>query len=354
MKLTPRLLLLPFSWLFCIITRTRNYLYNTGIFKSNTYSVPVISVGNITVGGTGKTPLTEFLIRTFSAEFRCALLSRGYGRKTKGPVLASQNSTPSTIGDEPKQMQLKHPDLTIMVAEKRVLGIEQLLHLSSPPQIILMDDAYQHRAVTPGFSILVTDYYRPMHKDFCLPAGNLREPLSGRKRANVIIVNKCPKDLSERESEAIVKKIKPYSHQQVFFSCINYKNPRKLFHSAGTDQVLPDTNTTKTPVLAMAGIGNPAPFFKEAQRYDDGLETLVFRDHHDFTAADVKKMIQRVKEAGPEAIVLTTEKDAVRLKHKDLPAELSDKIWYIPIELEVLFNQQDTFIKTIKQYVREN
>ncbi|WP_462318927.1 tetraacyldisaccharide 4'-kinase [Marinilabilia sp.] len=351
MKVSPRLLLLPFSWLFCLIARTRNYLYNTGVFKSNTYSIPVISVGNITVGGTGKTPLTELLIKTLSPQFKCALLSRGYGRKTKGPVLASEKSTPSSIGDEPKQMHLKYPDLTVMVAEKRILGIQQLLNLSTPPDIILMDDAYQHRPVTPGFSILVTDYYRPMHQDFCLPAGNLREPLSGRKRANIIIVNKCPKDLSEKERETIIKSLKPYPHQQVFFSCINYQPPRKLFNGKAPSS---KSDFSKHPILAMAGIGNPAPFFREAQKHGSQLKTLTFPDHHDFSSADVKKMILKINEAGPEAIMLTTEKDAVRLQHKGLPTELSEKIWYIPIELKILFNQQDTFIKTVEHYVRKN
>ncbi|PWE00414.1 tetraacyldisaccharide 4'-kinase [Marinilabilia rubra] len=354
MEFTPRLLLLPFSWLFCFITRTRNFLYNRGVFKSKSYDLPIISVGNITVGGTGKTPLTELLIRTFSPEFRCALLSRGYGRKTKGPVLATESSTPLSIGDEPRQMQLKYPTLKVMVAEKRVLGISKLLKLTDPPQVILMDDAYQHRAVNPGFSILVVDYFRPMHKDFCLPAGNLREPLSGRKRANIMIVNKCPADLTKRESEIITRKLCPLAHQQIFFSCIDYQPPKKLFKTTEPDTSLSAGKFSKRPILAVAGIGNPVPFFKEARKYASQLETLSFRDHHDFTSGDIQKMAHTLKNMGSQTIVLTTEKDAVRLKDKDLPLELSGKTWYIPIELEILFNEQDTFIKTVEHYVKKN
>jgi tetraacyldisaccharide 4'-kinase len=350
MNPSPRILLYPLSLVYCLITSIRNTLYNKGLKKSTSYTVPVISIGNLTVGGTGKTPMSELLIRQLMPDYKCALLSRGYGRKTKGPLLAAANATPSTIGDEPMQMKEKFPDLTIMVAEKRTLGMEYLLKPASPPQVVLLDDAFQHRAVTPGFSILVTDYFRPVYKDICLPAGNLREPLSGKKRANFIVVNKCPKTLSPTESEHIIKKLAPAPHQKVYFSSIGYGKLCKMGKEAKWRQ----ESEGKKPVLAVAGIGNPLPFFEEAKKHATNFSRLTFPDHHDFPESDLKKISQKLEQMGPDAIVITTEKDAIRLRHKNLPNLLSEKIWYIPIALEILFNEQDTFFKTIKKYVGKN
>jgi tetraacyldisaccharide 4'-kinase len=354
MKITPRTLLFPFSIGYFLVVTIRNFLFNKGILKSRTYRIPVISVGNITVGGTGKTPLTEFLIRLLSPHYHCALLSRGYGRKTKGPILAGKNASPESIGDEPMQMKLKYPDLIVAVAEKRVSGMEKLLNLPSPPQVVLMDDAYQHRAVSPGLSILISDYYRPIYKDICLPAGNLREPVAGKKRAQIIIINKCPTDFSEREKNLVLKKLAPLSYQQVYFSSIAYHSPRKLFSSKTQEKIETKNHKINNPILAIAGIGNPVPFFAEVGKYSDKVETIAFRDHHDFTENDFNKILVQLERMGSKTIVLTTEKDAVKLKHKSIIPELSEKIWYIPIELKILFNQQGTFIKTIENYVRSN
>jgi tetraacyldisaccharide 4'-kinase len=350
MKPSPRILLYPLSLVYCLITSLRNTLYNRGIKKSTCYTVPVISIGNLTVGGTGKTPMTELLIRLLMPGNRCALLSRGYGRKTKGPLLANMDASPSTIGDEPMQMKEKFPNLTVMVAEKRTLGIEYLLKQTPPPQIVLLDDAFQHRAVNPGFSILVTDYYRPVYKDLCLPAGNLREPFSGKKRANLIIVNNCPKNLSTAEKKHIIKKLSPAPHQKVFFSSIGYG---KLCRMSQPDEKI-HVSEKNLPVLAVSGIGNPIPFFEEAKRYATGFARLTFPDHHDFSESDLQKITRKLDQLGPDAIIITTEKDAVRLHHKNLTASVSEKTWYIPITLEILFNEQDAFNKTVKRYVEQN
>jgi tetraacyldisaccharide 4'-kinase len=354
MKITPRILLFPFSIGYFLAVTIRNFLFNKGILKSRTYKIPVISVGNITVGGTGKTPLTEFLIRLLSPYYHCALLSRGYGRKTKGPMLAGKNASPESIGDEPMQMKLKYPDLTVAVAEKRVSGMEKLLNLPSPPQVVLMDDAYQHRAIYPSLSILITDYYRPIYNDLCLPAGNLREPVSGKKRAQIIVINKCPIDFSEKERDLILKKLAPLPYQLVYFSSISYHFPRKLISSTTRENIKIKDHKINKPILAIAGIGNPVPFFEEVSKYSGKVETITYRDHHDFTEKDFNKILVQWKKMGPEAIVLTTEKDAVKLMNKNIAPELSEKIWYIPIELKILFNQQGTFIKTIENYVRSN
>lgn len=345
-----RILLFPFSLVYCLVTSIRNTLYNSGIKKSTRYPVPLISVGNLTVGGTGKTPLTELLIKTLIPDYPSALLSRGYGRKTKGPLHAKNDATASTIGDEPLQMKQKFPSLTVMVAERRTLGMDYLLHLNPPPKVVLLDDAYQHRAVTPGLSILVTDYFRPIYKDFCLPSGNLREPLCGKNRANIIIVNKCPCNLSETEKNKILRKLKPTAQQQVFFSSISYDQLKPLNNTTP----LPQLDHGKKSVLAITGIGNPAPFFNEVARYAKELVKITFPDHHDFSDSDLRKITNKLKKMSPDSIVITTEKDAVRLRHKSLPDGLSEKIWYLPIELKILFNEQDTFIKTVKNYVEEN
>ncbi|WP_291856604.1 tetraacyldisaccharide 4'-kinase [Marinilabilia sp.] len=350
MKPSPCILLYPLSLVYCLITSIRNALYNTGLKKTTRYRTPLISIGNLTVGGTGKTPMSELLIKTLLPEYRCALLSRGYGRKTKGPRMAANDASPATIGDEPMQMKLKFPGLTVMVAEKRTLGMDYLLKQKPAPQVVLLDDAFQHRAVTPGLSILVTDYYRPIYKDVCLPAGNLREPLSGKKRADIIIVNKCPKNLSKSEKEHIIKKISPDSKQQVFFSCIKYGHLRQT----GSNESFHPKPEEQKPILAIAGIGNPIPFFQEAAKYGGDFEQLTFPDHHDFSESDIKKINGKLEQMARGAIILTTEKDAVRLSHKKLPATLPEKIWYIPIDLEILFNEQDTFIKTVKSYVEKN
>lgn len=309
-------------------------------------------MGNITVGGTGKTPITEYLIQRLSPQYQCALLSRGYGRSTKGARLAGEDALPATIGDEPMQMKLKFSRLTVAVAEKRTRGMQKLLALPEPPQVVLLDDAFQHRYVTPGLSILVTDYYRPMYKDICLPAGNLREPLSGKKRAQIIVVNKCPENLTPKEADVILKKLAPLPGQKVFFSHICYQTPVKLnadIAGSSFPAILKSKNVT---LIALAGIGYPAPFFEEVRKYSKHLKTITYPDHHDFSNADMARLGRALKE--PNSIVITTEKDAVRLKHKNPAPPLLDKIWYIPIEIKILFNQEDIFNKTVKNYVETN
>ncbi len=352
--MSPRLLLYPFSLLFCMAVKIRNFMFDKGILKSVSYPLPLISVGNLTVGGTGKTPLTEYLIKLLSQKYRCALLSRGYGRKSKGPLIASGKETALTIGDEPMQIKLKFPDIDVAVAEKRVLGMSQLLELPTPPDVVLLDDAFQHRAVKPGLSILVTDYHRPVYSDVCLPAGNLREPFEGIYRAQVIIINKCPQNFSPQQKDVILKKLNPQSHQQVFFSTINYQPPRKFMTDSGDLSFSKLTSLKEVPILAMAGIGNPSPFFAETKKYSSKVKTIAFSDHHDFTLTDINKISRITKETGPDTIVLTTEKDAIRLKEQDINTELAAKIWYIPIELKILFNRQDIFNKTIEHYVSTN
>ncbi|HKL71725.1 MAG TPA: tetraacyldisaccharide 4'-kinase [Marinilabiliaceae bacterium] len=349
-----RRLLFPFSWIYALVTVIRNKMFDTGRLPSKSYPIPVISVGNITVGGTGKTPLTEHLIRLLQPHHRIALLSRGYGRKTKGVIVANHTATYDSIGDEPMQMKQKFSNLMVAVAEKRTLGMDALLAQSSPPEIILMDDAYQHRYVEPGFSILVTDYHRPMWKDLCFPAGNLREPTSGIKRSQMVVVSKCPKSLSIDEAQMIQKRLKVSPHQKVFFSAIDYGEPKEL-NSSNSSKIFKDAlDKSKHPLTVVAGIGNPTPFFKRAELFGVPIKTMRYKDHHDFSASDLMEMERSaLKPDGTYGLILTTEKDAIRLAASEyLSKNLAQLIWYIPIQPQFLLDGEAAFNETILNSIK--
>lgn len=353
-RLRLRILLFPFSLIFAAIATIRNVLFDIGILASVKYSIPVISVGNLTVGGTGKTPLTELIIRHLEKNKRCALLSRGYGRQTKGVIIANETSDYSTIGDEPFQVKSKFKNLIVAVAEKRRRGMDTLLNLIEKPQVVVLDDAFQHRYVKPGLSLLVMDYYRPVWKDLCLPAGNLREPKRGIKRADLIVVNKCPDSLSKKEALFIQHKLKVANEDQIFFTSIKYGNPVPLKPQPESFQQL--IALPGKSIVAVAGIGNPKPFFKMTENFLVPVKKLRFPDHHDFSITDIKKMEQLCSENDDSpAIILTTEKDAQRLAaSKSLPESLFKNIWYIPIELVFLFDAQNRFNSKLDTYVGEN
>lgn len=343
-----RMLLLPLSVVYGGMMWLRNRFFDFGWLPSRQYAIPVISIGNITVGGTGKTPLTEHVIRLLKPGYSVALLSRGYKRKTKGTIIASPVSTAEEIGDEPKQIQSKFPEITVAVAEKRTEGIERLLDYNSPG-VVVMDDAYQHRYVKPGFSILIIDYHRPLWKDFPFPAGNLREPRSGRKRADVIVINKCPSGLSEKERSEIIKKVKPAPGQKVFFTSIEYLPPVAL---SGTGARL----DTKAEVLALAGISHPKTFIEYLSLTYKIALTLIFPDHHPYSKKDffyIKNEFEKIGHANKA--VVTTEKDMIRLRNLPwLDDKMKSKIWYIPIKLLFLFDEEEIFNEMIKSYVEKN
>lgn len=349
-----RRLLLPFSWIYWLITYFRNSMFDSGKLQSTSFDVPIISVGNITVGGTGKTPLTEHIISLLSGVSSIALLSRGYGRKSKGVIIADEKSTYEQIGDEPMQMKIKFPKLTVCVAEKRVDGANALLNLANPPEIILLDDAFQHRYIKPGFSILVTDYYRPMWLDFVFPAGNLRESRRGASRADAVVVSKCPKNLSFDEAKLIEKKLNINSRQKLFFTSIDYEEPTSMNSQKRdfAEELLKYGNR----LTAVAGIGNPRPFFKKASMYSENLKILKFKDHHNFTERDIDKIrIASINENNEKSLILTTEKDAVRLSSLSvLGDDLAERIWYIPISPKIMFEKEGEFENMIKNYITEN
>lgn len=339
-----RRLLYPFSILYRGVTTIRNKLFDWEILTSKSYNLPIISVGNITVGGTGKTPLTEYIIRLLKDNNQITLLSRGYKRQTKGALLADNSSNAQSIGDEPFQIKQKFPEINIVVAEKRTEGMDIILK-NTPSDVVLMDDAYQHRYVTPGFSILVIDFNRPLWKDCVFPAGDLRETKRGQKRADVIVVNKCPKDLSESDQQLWLDKIRPLPTQKVFFTTITYGEALPMLKDKNEDF------PKNLPVIGLAGIAQPQPFFNYLKDRFKVKEYVTFPDHHNFSQEDINDIQQKIEYYSAKALV-TTEKDAVRLSN--LPDELKHFTWHIPIQLKILFNQQQQFEDIINNYVRKN
>lgn len=330
-----RRLLFPFSLIYLLVTAVRNFLYDKGYFKSYSFPVPVIAIGNLSTGGTGKTPQTEYLIRLLSDKYKTATLSRGYKRKSKGFVLGSKESNADILGDEPYQFYQKFPGIQVAVDADRKNGIEQLLDLSPKPEIILLDDAYQHRRVKAGFYVLLTSYGDLYADDLVLPAGNLRESRSGANRANVVVVTKCPSDLSEEQMRDITKKLKLKLSQKVYFTCIEYDNA--VYSDTGHF----DAGEIKDmPKVLVAGIAKPKPFFDHLKQQGDTI--LAFPDHHDFTDKELDDLNERSK----ANIIVTTEKDYMRLKGK-LSA---DRLYYLPIKSHFL-DSGDDFDKTILDYV---
>ena len=328
-----RKLLFPFAILYGFITSLRNYLYDKGILKSYSFDIPVIAVGNLSVGGTGKTPQIEYLIRLLSPNYKVATLSRGYKRKSEGFILADAASTAEILGDEPFQYFKNFPDIQVAVDADRKNGIEQLLNQESRPEIILLDDAFQHRKVKAGFYILLTAYEDLFCDDFMLPTGNLRESRNGAKRANLIIVTKCPLDITELEQQNIKKKLAV--DLPIYFSSIDYDD--KVYNDT---ESLAVSDLKLTPKMLLAGIAKPKPFFDYLQTDKD--EVMTFSDHHHFTESD----ILNIKSQAIDKIIVTTEKDFVRLDAKILRKQL----FYLPIKSKFLSNQE-SFDAIILNYV---
>lgn len=331
-----RLFLLPFSLLYGLIVYIRNFFYDAGIFKSTSFNIPVIAIGNLSTGGTGKSPQTEYLINMLKKQYAIATLSRGYKRKSKGFILADNNSNADILGDEPYQFHTKFPDVTVAVDADRVNGIQNLLQLNPKPEVILLDDAYQHRRVQAGFYILLTAYGDLYTDDFILPAGNLREGRAGTKRADIIIVTKCPPNLSNRQQQAIKQKLKPQKNQEVYFTFIEYD----AFAYSGNYKI---DELKKRDKVLVAGIAKPEPFFDYLKGGNYICKT--YPDHHYFSDKDITGL----KTLSENRIIITTEKDYMRLKGK-LP---EDKLFYLPIKSSFI-NNEDSFTKTILNYVAKS
>lgn len=344
-----KVLLLPLSIIYGSIVEIRNFLFHLGILKSRSFSIPVICIGNITVGGTGKTPHTELLIAELKKKFKVACLSRGYKRKTTGFILADADSTVRQIGDEPLQIKNKFPDIIVACDGNRTRGIEKLLNLNPTPEVIILDDAFQHRYVQADKNIVLVDYNRPVHEDCLLPAGRLREHTSALKRADYIVVTKCPHNLQPIERRILSKhlKIKPY--QQLFFTTLEYGDIWGLCNQAG--DIEPDKDTD---ILCLTGIAQPAPYVEHLKTYTPRVTELPFPDHHHFTPKDIQyieKVFGGIK--NEKKYIFTTEKDAMRLRTSELPDELKRRIYYIPVVPAFLPNE-NTLLNEISEYVRKN
>lgn len=348
--------LLPFSWLYGMGVELRNKLFDWGRLRSRSFGIPTLCIGNLSVGGTGKTPHTEYLIKLLQQEgLNIGTLSRGYKRRSKGYILATAESNAWEIGDEPCQMKSKFPTIQVAVDEDRCHGIEQMMKLKNPPlDVILLDDAYQHRYVKAGLNILLTDYHRLFCDDLLLPAGRLREPASGKNRAQIIIVTKCPGELKPIDYNIIAKRLHLYPYQQLYFSTFRYGLPVPLFPKQAHIHNTFARFTGDEQVLLLTGIASPAPLIEEVRSYTPAVKTFIYDDHHDFSAKDLNEVNEAfAKMEDGNRLILTTEKDAARLKsHPDLPEELKEFIYVLPIEVEFLQDQQQSFNQNIINYVR--
>lgn len=336
--------LYPLSLVYHLVTAIRNLFYDLGIFKSTRFRVPIIGVGNLSVGGSGKSPMVMYLAEFLSEYTRTGVLSRGYGRKTKGYYVANYESNYQMVGDEAMQLFQRFKNrFVIGVCEDRVVGAKKLI-LDMDLGVLILDDSYQHRAIKAGFNILLTDYNQPYFNDFILPAGDLRESRSGANRADIIMVTKCPEILTEEKKQQYIAKIKPKYNQKVFFSAIDYdENIISKYKS------FPVRNLDYYEVLLITGIANPQPLLKELSKYTQKVKHLKFRDHHSFTQEDVKKISEEYRKMGEYKLILTTEKDYVRLIGFDY---FSEKLFYWPINVEI--NNKEEFNQIILDYVRKN
>ena len=348
----------PVAFLYGIGVRLRNKLFDWGILHSTAYDIPVISIGNITVGGTGKTPHTEYLIRLLQKDFKVAVLSRGYKRKSTGFQLIGLDTSAEQSGDEPYQIKQKFPDIYMAVDKDRRHGIELLSREDIAPnvEVILLDDAFQHRYVQPGINILLIDYHRLICNDALLPAGRLREPASGKHRANIVIITKCPTNIKPMEYRILSKQLDLYPYQQLYFSTLKYGDLTPIVQSP-ENKVKPLSSLSKDDnILLFTGIASPKQIIRDLEAYTSTIESLSFPDHHFFNKEDVDLLTKRFQSMpGEKKIIVTTEKDAARLTcSPHFSDELKKYIYVLPIEIEFLQNQQDSFNQNIIGYVRKN
>jgi tetraacyldisaccharide 4'-kinase len=343
-----RVLLMPFALLYGFIIFCRNKAYDKGWFKSASFNFPIICVGNLAVGGTGKSPMTEYIIRVLSPSYSIGTLSRGYKRKTRGYALANAHTTALEIGDEPMQFHLKFPEVAVAVGEERIVAIPQLLQDKPQLEAIILDDAFQHRTVKAGLNIVLTEYSNLFTDDFFLPSGDLRDERRSYKRANILVVTKCPPNLTQEKRETIIRKIQPLPHQQLFFTAIEYGNAYHILNNAD-EWVL----TPSQEILLVCGIANPQPLKKFLSEQVHTYYQKTYSDHHIFSIDDLKEINTEFQQIqSREKAILTTEKDAVRLlkfKHELVGMPL----FVLPIRHKFLFNEGNLFNQKLISFVKD-
>ena len=348
MKLPP-LISVPLSWLYGMVVHIRHKLFDLKILRSEEFDIPVVCIGNLTVGGTGNTPVAELLIERFSEHYRVGVLSRGYRRKTKGFVLSTPTSSARTIGDEPRQMKLKYPSVPVAVCEKRAEGIRLLRKAHPEIELIILDDAFQHRYVEPWVNILLMDYNNPVYRDRLLPWGRLRDTRNQIHRANFVLVTKCPDDLNPLDMRIVINSLGLFPYQSLYFTRMRQGEITPLFADRAVGKV-----REGDPVIAMSGIANPVPLLENLRKRFDVVAELTFDDHHTYRLSDMRRL-EALFAAYPDAVVLTTEKDAVKLTNrKKVPEAVQQRLYYVPIHVSFVADSESEFLRQLELYVRTN
>lgn len=338
-------LLYPFALVYDLVTRVRNWMFDTGLKRSFNFKVPVVVVGNLNLGGSGKTPMVEYLIECFQDKFEIATLSRGYGRKTQGFLLAEQDMGPDELGDEPFQIFTKYgKNVTVSVGEKRVPAILEILKLKPGTNLILLDDAFQHRYVKGDFYVLLTTYQKPFYLDNVLPLGALREHPSGAKRADIVIVTKCPLNITQQEKESMRDHIQQFTSAEVVFAGLQYGKP------FGINPKFP---AVRKDIVLVSGIANDRLFVEEAQKHFNILHQLSFPDHYRYKLSDIQKMRELLLQSS-SAMILTTEKDAVKLKNEAFSKYLEDfPIFVLPIKVKLEHDKSQYLDARINKIIKD-
>lgn len=347
-----KLLLFPFAFLYGVAVAFRNWLFDSGTLPSREFNRSVIVIGNLSAGGTGKTPMVEYLVRLLKPKFQIATLSRGYKRHTTGFILADQNSNSHQIGDEPLQFKKKFPDLIVAVDENRKHGILELKEKFPELKVFLLDDAFQHRRVKPGLSILLSDYGRMFYDDFLIPVGKLREWRSGQKRADIIVVTKCPDNLTPVEKRIILKKISPEPHQRVLFSHIRYSDAVPVYPNTPALS-LNDKHAKDTAAILLTGVSNPRPLEDFLLSKKIKVISMAYPDHHEYALVEANKLLEKYDSiSASRKFVITTEKDAMRLDKPGL-VEVLHKLpmYYVPIETTFDEKEKNEFNELITNYI---
>lgn len=350
--------LLPLSWLYGFGVRIRNKFFDAEILKSKKYNIPIICVGNISAGGTGKTPHIEYLIQMLVPKYKVAVVSRGYKRRSKGFHIVDTDSKVNQVGDEPLQIKQKYPDTLVVVDGNRRNAIEKILSIEEEerPDVILMDDGFQHRYVSPSLSILLVDSNRPVYEDKLLPAGRLREPLNGKNRANIVIVTKCSNEMQPIDFRIYENGLNLYPYQKLFFSSFDYGNILPVFSDLDLPHYEPD-ELRKKHVFLVTGIASPQPMVEKLELKTYNLYTKFYPDHYFFKSSDIEDIKEELAKIDSDnKIIITTEKDATRFRDLDfLDEEFKKMLYYIPIEV-VFFGKggKISFNKIINKHVRNN
>lgn len=341
----------PVSWIYGAAVSFRHSLFNWGVKKTEEFDIPIVVVGNITVGGTGKTPMTEYLVRMLSDKYNVAVLSRGYGRKTKGFVEIRPRMSYKKVGDEPKQIKMNFPNIPVVVCEKRVAGIKRLREIHPEVNLVILDDAFQHRYVEGWVNIVLMDYNLPVYEDRLLPLGRLRDVKGALRRANILVVTKCPDALTPLDCRLVRNNLELYPYQTLYFAKSHNNKARPLFTKEAQAVELP----FGSPVVAMVTIANPVPFLEYVEQNYQLSAELIFPDHHRLKYKDIEKLEAMLKAAPKSAVVVMTEKDAVKLFcARGLSKELRSRLYYVSVSMHLMDNGYDGFSSIVTKYVSEN